>query len=55
MAEDWKRGFDAKADKKGPFIIGALAEIKLEAAKPGKEPEPAVKKPEEENKTYLAV
>jgi ABC-type uncharacterized transport system involved in gliding motility auxiliary subunit len=50
-----KGNFDAKTDKKGPFSIGALAEIKLEGAKPGKEPNPAVKKPAEENKTYLAV
>lgn len=59
LGKEWlktgKGDFDAKVDKKGPFSIGALAEIKLEAAKPGKEPEPADKKPEEENKTYLAV
>ena len=31
-----KGNFDAKVDKKGPFSIGALAEIKLEAAKPAR-------------------
>ncbi len=57
LGKEWlqtgKGNFDAETDKKGPVGIGVLAEIKL--TKPGKEPEPAGKKPEEENKAYLAV
>ena len=52
LGKDWvkteKAGFDPKTDKKGPFNLGALAEIKLT-------PAPAAKKPEEEKKAYLAV
>ncbi len=59
MGKEWlktgKGNYDAKTDKKGPFNLGALAEIKLAPAKPEKEPTPAAKKPEEENQTYLAV
>lgn len=59
LGKDWlktnKAAFDPKTDKKGPFNLGALAEIKLTPAPPGKEPAPAAKKPEEENKGYLAV
>lgn len=50
-----KGNFDPKTDKKGPFTLGALVEIKLEEAKPEKEPAAALKKPGEENKTFLAV
>ena len=52
LGKDWlktnKAAFDPKTDKKGPFNLGALAEIKLT-------PAPAAKKPEEEKKAYLAV
>ncbi len=59
MGKEWlktpgKAAFDPKTDKKGPFTLGALVEVKLEGAKP----EPATqaaRKPEEEKKTYLAV
>lgn len=58
LGKEWlktgKGDFDPKTDKKGPFTIGALAEIQLTPAKPEKEPAPAANKPEE-NKTYLAV
>lgn len=57
--KDWlkteKAGFDPKTDKKGPFNLGALAEIKPTPAAPEKEPAPPAKKPEEEKKAYLAV
>lgn len=54
-AKTGKGDFDPKTDKKGPFTIGALAEIQLPPAKPEKTPGPAAKQPEKENKTYLAV
>lgn len=57
LGKDWlktgKGAFDPMMDKKGPFTIGALAEIKPAAAKPAKEA--AAKKPEEEHMAYLAV
>ncbi len=59
LGKDWvkteKAGFDPKTDKKGPFNLGALAEIKLTPAAPAKEPAPAAKQPEEEKQAYLAV
>ena len=49
LGKEWlktgKGNFDAKTHKKGPFTIGALAEIKLTAAKPARSRSPAVKKP----------
>jgi ABC-type uncharacterized transport system involved in gliding motility auxiliary subunit len=50
-----KVDYDSKTDKKGPFNLGALAEIKLAPTASGKEPAPAAKKPEAEKKAYLAV
>ncbi len=49
--------FDPKTDKKGPFIIGALAEIKTEGAPAAaaKGPQPAAGQPQEKNPGYLAV
>ncbi|HEY9072838.1 MAG TPA: GldG family protein, partial [Desulfobaccales bacterium] len=59
LGKEWtktgKGDFDPKTDKKGPFTVGALAEISLPPAKPEKAPAPAAKKPGEENKTYLAA
>jgi ABC-type uncharacterized transport system involved in gliding motility auxiliary subunit len=59
LGKDWLKtenaAFDPKADKKGPFNLGVLAEIKLAPPAPGKNPAPAVKKPEEEKLAYLAV
>ncbi|MFI5355242.1 MAG: hypothetical protein ACHQX0_06490, partial [Desulfobaccales bacterium] len=59
LGKDWlkteKTGFDPKTDKKGPFNLGALAEIKLTPAAPKKEPAPAARQPEEEKQAYLAV
>ena len=61
IGKEWlksgKGNFDPKTDKKGPFIIGALAEIKPEG-KPGssaKEQQPGPGQPEEKNRGYLAV
>jgi ABC-type uncharacterized transport system involved in gliding motility auxiliary subunit len=50
-----KADYDSRTDKRGPFNLGALAEIKLAPTAAGKEPAPAVKKPEAEKKAYLAV
>jgi ABC-type uncharacterized transport system involved in gliding motility auxiliary subunit len=50
-----KADYDSKTDKKGPFNLGALAEIKLAPTAAGKEPAPAGKKQEAEKKAYLAV
>jgi ABC-type uncharacterized transport system involved in gliding motility auxiliary subunit len=59
LGKEWtktgKGNFDPKTDRKGPFTLGALAEIQLPPAKPEKTPAPAAKQPEKENKTYLAV
>lgn len=63
IGQEWmksgKATYDPQTDKKGPFTLAALAEIKLEPGK-GKEeksktpPKPA-KKEGEEKKTYLVV
>ncbi len=49
--------FDPKTDKKGPFIIGTLAEIKPEGAPAAaaKGQQPAAGQPQEKNPGYLAV
>jgi ABC-type uncharacterized transport system involved in gliding motility auxiliary subunit len=52
LGKDWVKtnqvAYDPKTDKKGPFNLGALAEIKPT-------PAPAVKKPEEAKHAYLAI
>jgi len=52
-----KGNFDPKTDKKGPFIIGALAEIKPEGkpGPPAKEPQAVAGQPAEKDQGYLAV
>lgn len=54
--KDDKAAFDAKTDKKGPFTVGAQAEIKLTPPKgePGRKGEPPPASPEGA-KTYLVV
>ncbi|MCL4500799.1 MAG: GldG family protein, partial [Deltaproteobacteria bacterium] len=58
LGKDWlkanKAAYDPKTDKKGPFNLGALAEIKPTPAPKAKEPASA-EKPEEEKQGYLAV
>jgi ABC-type uncharacterized transport system involved in gliding motility auxiliary subunit len=61
MGQEWmkagKANYDPKTDKKGPFTLAALAEIKLEP-KPGekaKTPEKAARKKGAGQKTYLVV
>ena len=61
MGQEWMKGgkatYDPKLDRKGPFNLAALAEIKLEPKKgeKGKTPEKEAKKAEAEKKTYLVV
>lgn len=55
--KDGKADFDPKTDKKGPFTLAALADVKLASTDPGKTP-PASKsddKPEEARYTHLVV
>ena len=54
--KDEKAAFDAKTDKKGPFTVGAQAEIKLTPAKaePARKGEPQPAAPEG-SKTFLVV
>lgn len=58
MGKEWLKtgqaAYDPKTDKKGPFNLGTMAEIKLPGAKPEAAQAAGAKKPEE-NKTYLAV
>ena len=61
MGQEWmkngKGNYDPKTDKKGPFTLAALAEIKLlpQKAEKGKTPAKAPQKEGEEKKAYLAV
>jgi ABC-type uncharacterized transport system involved in gliding motility auxiliary subunit len=55
--KDDKAAFDAKTDKKGPFTVGAQAEIKLTPPKgePGRAGEPQPASPEGSKTTFLVV
>jgi ABC-type uncharacterized transport system involved in gliding motility auxiliary subunit len=54
--KDKKIGFDPKVDRRGPFVLAALAEIKKEEPRgPGAGPKGKAEKPEEANKAYLVV
>jgi len=60
VGQEWMKGGKATQDpqdRKGPFTLAALADIKLAAKKEekGKTLEKGAKKEEEENKTYLVV
>jgi len=61
IGQEWmkegKANYDPQKDKKGPFTLAALAEIKLEPGKEekGKTPEKGAKKEGEEKKTYLVT
>lgn len=61
FGQEWvkegKWNYDPQKDKKGPFTLAALAEIKKEPGKEDKNkaPEKAAKKEGEEKKAYLAV
>ena len=61
MGQEWvkdeKASYDPKQDKKGPFTLAALAELKLPPKKEekGKTPEPKAQKKEEDKKPYLVV
>ncbi|MBI4796329.1 MAG: GldG family protein [Deltaproteobacteria bacterium] len=55
--KDGKANYDPPRDKKGPFTLAALAEIKLPPKKEekGKTPEKGAKKEGEDKKAYLVV
>ncbi|OGP70262.1 MAG: hypothetical protein A2Z73_05495 [Deltaproteobacteria bacterium RBG_13_60_28] len=61
MGQEWMKGgktdYDPKRDKKGPFNLAALAEIKLEPKKGEKAKTPAKgpQKEGEEQKTFLVI
>ena len=61
MGPEWMKGgkatYDPQTDKKGPFTLAALAEIKPEPGKEakGKTPPKPAKKEGAENQTYLVV
>ena len=61
MGQEWMKGgkatYDPQTDKKGPFTLAALAEIKPEPGKEakGKTPPKPAKKEGAENQTYLVV
>jgi ABC-type uncharacterized transport system involved in gliding motility auxiliary subunit len=61
LGQEWikakKASYDPKTDKKGPFTLAALAELKPQPGKEekGKAPEKGAKKKGEEKKPYLVV